>query len=78
MKTIKWLSFQLIHLHKKTNNYDRGLISDMSEAVRIVTRPQFELNFDNRHYSVLSLHGIQSVWVFESTVGEITDFLILR
>ena len=61
MKTIKRLSFQLIHLHKKTNNYDRGLISDMSEAVRIGTRPQFELNFDNRQHSVLSLHGVQSV-----------------
>ena len=31
--------------------YDRSL-GDMSEAVRIGNRPQFELNFDNRKYSV--------------------------
>ena len=40
--------------------YDRGL-SDMSEAVRIGKRPYFKLNIDNRQYSVISLHGVQSV-----------------
>ena len=40
--------------------YDRGL-SDMSEALRIGTRPQLELNFDNRQHSIVSLYDVQSV-----------------
>ena len=57
--------------------YDQGL-SDMSEAVRIGTRPLFELNFDNRQHSIISLHGVQSVWVSESTVGKTMGIPTLR
>ena len=47
--------------------YDRGL-SDLSEAVRI----------GNRQYSTVSVHGIQSVSVFESADGKIMDIPTLR
>ena len=57
--------------------YYRGL-GDMSETVRIATRSQFKLNIDNRQYSIISLHGVQSVWIFESTVGKTVDIPTLR
>ena len=57
--------------------YDRGL-SGMSEAVRIGNRPQFELNFDNRQHSTVSVHGVQSVSVFESADGKIRGIPTLR
>ena len=78
MKATKLMTKLSVDSFAQEYEYDRGLISDMSEAVRIGNRPQFELNFDNRQYSTVSVHGIQSFSVFESADGKIMDIPTLR
>ena len=54
MKATKLMTKLSVDSLAQEYEYDRGL-SDMSEAVRIGTRPQFEVNIDNRQYSTVSV-----------------------
>ena len=60
MKATKLMTKLSVDSLAQEYEYDRGL-SDMSEALRIGTRPQLELNFDNRQHSIVSLYGVHSV-----------------